>query len=50
VKYVAPQRHSFDSTSGSTLFLADKEFDSLKTLYHGGSEIGDDIIEVPASN
>jgi len=50
IKYVAPNGASFDSTDGSTLFLADKEFDSLKTLYHGGSATGDQIIEVPASN
>lgn len=50
IKYVAPNGTSFDSTDGSTLFLADKEFDSLKTLYHGGSATGDQIIEVPASN
>lgn len=50
VKYVAPNGTSFDSTGGSTMFLADKEFDSLKTLYHGGSATGDEIIEVPASN
>jgi hypothetical protein len=50
MKYVAPNGTSFDSTSGSTMFLADKEFDSLKTLYHGGSATGDQIIEVPASN
>lgn len=48
VEYVTPDGSSIDSTSGSTLFMADDSFDSLKTLYKGASETGNEILEVPA--
>ena len=48
VKYVAPDGTTFDSTTGSTMFVEEDGFDSLKTLYNGGTVKGDRIIEVPA--
>lgn len=51
VKFVtADGKTTIDSVDGSTLFLADKTFDSLKTVYDGGKVTGDQIIEVPADN
>lgn len=48
VKYVAPDGTTVDSTNGSTLFLAENEFDSLTTVYEGAVVTGDQILEVPA--
>lgn len=48
VKFVSPDGTTIDSTSGSTMFLAENEFDSLKTVYNGASVKGDRLIEVPA--
>lgn len=48
VKFVSPDGTTVDSTSGSTLFIEENGFDSLKTLYNGGSITGDRILEVPA--
>ena len=50
VKYVAPNGRSYDGTDGSTLFIPHKQFDLMKTLYHGASETGNDMIEIPAAN
>lgn len=50
VKYVAPNGTSYDDTSGSGLFIPDDEFDLTKTLYHGGKETGNDLIEISAAN
>jgi hypothetical protein len=50
VKYVAPSGRSYDGTDGSTIFIPQKQFDLMKTLYHGASETGDDMIEIPAAN
>ena len=50
VKYVAPNGRSYDGTDGSTLFIPHHQFDVMKTLYHGASETGDDMIEIPAAN
>lgn len=47
VKFVSPDGTTVDSTSGSTLFLAENEFDSLKTVYNGASVEGDQLLEVP---
>lgn len=47
VKFVSPDGTTVDSISGSTLFLAENEFDSLKTVYNGGSIEGDQLLEVP---
>jgi hypothetical protein len=47
VKFVSPDGTTIDSTSGSTMFLAENEFDSLKTLYNGASVKGDQLLEVP---
>jgi hypothetical protein len=50
VKFVSPDGTTVDSTSGSTLFLAENEFDSLKTVYNGASVKGDQLLEVPADS
>jgi hypothetical protein len=50
VKFVTPDGSTIDSTSGSTLFLADDSFDSLKTVYSGASVTGDEMLEVPADS
>jgi hypothetical protein len=47
VKFVSPDGTTMDSTSGSTMFLAENEFDSLKTVYNGASIKGDQLLEVP---
>ena len=47
VKFVSPDGTTIDSTSGSTMFLAENEFDSLKTVYNGASVKGDQLLEVP---
>jgi hypothetical protein len=48
VNFVTPDGNSIDSTSGSTMFIAEDEFDSLTTVYSGASVTGDQILEVPA--
>ena len=48
VKFVSPDGTTSDSTSGSTMFLAENEFDSLKTVYNGASIKGDQLLEVPS--
>lgn len=48
VKFVSADGTTVDSTSGSTLFIAENEFDSMKTLYKGASVKGDQLLEVPA--
>ena len=50
VKFVAPDGTTVDSTSGSTLFIAENGFDSLATVYQGASVTGDQLLEVPAKN
>jgi hypothetical protein len=50
VKFVTADATTIDSTSGSTMFIADKEFDSLTKVYEGGSVSGDRLIEVPSDN
>lgn len=50
VKYVGVDGTTSDSTSGSTMFIAENGFDSLKTLYKGASVRGDELIEVPVDN
>jgi hypothetical protein len=49
VDFVSADGTTIDSTEGSSLFIAENEFDSLKTVYHGASVKGDQLIEVPAS-
>ena len=48
VKFVTADGTTIDSTSGSTLFLEDNGFDSLKTVYSGASVKGNQMLEVPA--
>jgi len=48
VKFVSPDGTTVDSTGGSTLFIAENEFDSLKTVFNGASIKGDQLLEVPA--
>ncbi|MFT4187325.1 MAG: DUF4190 domain-containing protein [Aeromicrobium sp.] len=48
VKFVGPDGASVDSTNGSSLFVAENEFDQLTTLYPGASTTGDQLLEVPA--
>ena len=50
VKYVAPNGRSYDGIDGNTLFIPHNQFDLMKTLYHGASEMGNDMIEIPAAN
>ncbi len=50
VKFVSPDGNTVDTTSGSTLFIADNDFDSLKTIYNGASIEGDQLLEVPAND
>jgi hypothetical protein len=50
VKFVSADGTTIDSTSGSTLFMAENDFDSLKTVYNGASVKGDQLLEVPADN
>jgi hypothetical protein len=50
VKYVAPNGSSFDSTTSNKLLIPNNQFDSLKTLYHGGTETGNAMIQIPAAN
>lgn len=50
VKFVGPDGTSYGTLDGSTLFLEEDPFDSLKTLYHGGSVTGDEMIEVSGDN
>jgi hypothetical protein len=50
VKFVSADGTTIDSTSGSTLFIAENSFDSLKTVYNGASVTGDQLLEVPADD
>lgn len=49
VKYVGTDGTTADSISGSTMFIAENEFDTLKTVYNGASITGDKLLEVPAN-
>lgn len=50
VDFVTPDGTTIDSTSGSTFFIAENEFDVLKKLYKGASVTGDQLLEVPADS
>ncbi len=50
VDFVTAEGSTIDSTSGSTLFLPDGGFDSLKTVYNGASVKGNQMLEVPADS
>jgi len=50
VKYVAPNGASFDATTGNKMLIPNNQFDSLKTLYHGGTETGNEMVQIPAAN
>jgi hypothetical protein len=50
VKFVGADGTSVDSMGGSTIFLAENEFDSLKTVFNGASVKGDQLLEVPADS
>lgn len=47
VKFVSADGTTIDSLGGSTLFIAENEFDSLETVYEGASVKGDQLLEVP---
>jgi len=48
VRFVTADGTTIDSTDGSTLFIADHDFDRTKEVYEGASVKGDELIEVPA--
>lgn len=48
VRFVTAEGTTISSTDGSTLFIAEKPFDSLATIYKDASVTGDEILEVPA--
>lgn len=48
VKFVTADGTTIDSTSGSTMFIPEDQFDSLTTLYEGASVTGNKMLEVPA--
>ena len=48
VNFVTADGTTVDSLDASTLFVAEDSFDSMTTLYAGGSTAGDRILEVPA--
>lgn len=50
VDFVGTDGTTVDSVSGSTMFIDDDEFDTLKTLYKGASVSGNQLLEVPANN
>jgi hypothetical protein len=50
VNFVTPDGTTIDSTSGSTFFIAENEFDVLEKVYNGASVKGDQIFEVPADS
>ncbi len=47
VKFITADGTSISSLDGSTMFIAEDSFDSLKKVYNGGSVTGDEILEVP---
>lgn len=48
VKFVTAGGETVDGLDGSTLFVPEKQFDSMKTVYNGASVTGDKMMEVPA--
>lgn len=50
LKFVTVDGTTIDSLEGSTLFIAENSFDSLKTVFEGASVEGDELIEVPEDN
>ncbi len=48
VEFVTAEGNTIDGLDGSTLFVADKSFDSLTSVYAGASVTGNRIYEVPA--
>lgn len=50
VDYVAPNGRTYDGTEGNKPFIPNHQFDLMKTLYHGASETGNEMIEIPANN
>ncbi|GAB3862660.1 hypothetical protein GCM10028801_28590 [Nocardioides maradonensis] len=50
VKYVARNGRSYDQTSGNSMWIPDHQFDLMRTLYHGGNETGNELIEIPTAN
>lgn len=47
VKFVTADGTTIGSTDGSTLFIEENTFDSLKTVYNGATVTGDMMLEVP---
>ena len=50
VDFVTADGTTIDSLDGSSAFIPEDQFDSLTTLYEGGSVTGSKMIEVPADN
>ncbi len=50
VDFVTAEGTTIGSLDGSSYFAADESFDSLTTLYEGGSVTGNQILEVPADS
>ncbi|WP_087507747.1 hypothetical protein [Cellulomonas iranensis] len=48
VKLVTADGTTIDGLDGSTVFISENPFDSLSTVYGGGTVTGDQLLEVPA--
>ncbi len=48
VKFVTADGTTIDGFDGSTMFISENPFDSLSTVYGGGTVTGDKLLEVPA--
>lgn len=48
VSFVTADGTTIDGLDDSTLFIPENQFDSLATVYEGGSVTGDQMMEVPA--
>jgi uncharacterized membrane protein len=50
VSFVTAEGTTINSLGGSTMFIPEDQFDSLTTLYEGGSVTGNEMLEVPADS
>lgn len=50
VEFVAADGTTYDSMDGSSIFLPENNFDSLRTVYNGASVKGDELLEIPEKN
>jgi len=48
IEFVTAEGNTIDSTSGSTLFIPNDQFDSLAKTFKGASVTGNQMLEVPA--